>query len=182
MVFQYNFKAITMKMLIRLNIIFAALAFFISACTSPMDVDTPRDKKLIPGEDYKIPGIVSEMSFEENGVSCSFSLGENSFVIDTTLNPPRIWMRVKLSDNETFNATQSRISVKGLDFRLDSMDVSSPYTFTGRKIGDNFAIMNIERGLNTSKDTSVYFGQDLNSAEVSFSYNKAKGELLAFTQ
>ena len=170
-----------MKMLIRLNIIFAALALFISACTSPMDVDTPRDKKLIPGENYKISGKISEMSFEENGVLCKFNLGENTFQIDSTVNPPRIWMRIKLADSDNFNTTQSRISVKGIDIRLDSLDISSPYTFTGRKIGDNFAIMDIERGLNTSKDTSVYFGHDLNSAEVTFNYNKAKGELWAYT-
>lgn len=169
-------------MLIRLNIIFAALALFISACTSPMDVDTPRDKKLIPGENYKITGKISEMSFEENGVPCAFNIGENTFEIDTTVNPARIWLRVKLSDpDNNFNTSQTRISVKGMDIRLDSIDISSPYTFTGRKIGDNFAIMDIERGLNTSKDTSIYFGQDLNSAEVNFNYNKAKGELWAYT-
>ena len=171
-----------MKTLIRLNIIFAALALLISACSSPMDVDTPRDKKLIPGENYKITGKISDISFEENGTPKNFNLSEGSFEIDTTCNPARIWFRVKFLNNDTYNkSVQSRISVRGIDFRLDSLDFNSPYTFNGRKIGENYAIIDVERGLNTSKDTSLLIGQDINSAEVTFNYNKSKGEIWAYT-
>ncbi len=166
-----------MKTLKLIFIFGTVILLFLQSCSSPMDVDTPRDKKIIPGEDYKLEGSISDMFFEENGMVKSFVDDNSYFEIDTTLGTNYLWMRLKLNDLSTDPSELNRICIQKIDIVLDSVNINSPFVFGGRTSGDNKCGMQIARGLNTSNDTTAYAGQSFNSAEMTFNLDRKKGEL-----
>ncbi len=165
------------KLLVIPGIIFLLL---MQACTSPMDVDTPRDKKPVFGEDYKMTGEISEMFFEENGTVKSFTDNHSYFKLDTAFGTNNIWMHLKLDDVSAESSKLKRISIKKLDITLDSICFNKPYKFDGRLSGTSKCGIQIARGVDASKDTTSYAGQSANCAEITFNLNKEKGELLMF--
>ena len=149
----------------------------LQACSSPMDVDTPRDKKLVPGENYKIEGKISDISFIENGVEKPFVNDNSMFMIDTSLGRNFLWMKVKLDDYLSGPDKLNRICIKELNLQLDSIDISKPYLFDGRTSGTNKCALQIARGLNTTNDTITYAGRGRNVTELNFNLDREKGEL-----
>lgn len=145
-----------------------------------MDIDTPRDKKYINGENYRLEGQLSEFFFEENGVVKQFNITDKYFLIDTTVTPPRAWIRLKMTESANTSEILGRICVESLDLKLDSLDYSSPYSFNGRHSGNSWAMMKVQRGLNTSNDTTIYSGSETNNGELNFSVNLKKGEANGF--
>jgi hypothetical protein len=142
-----------------------------------MDVDTPRDKKIIPGEDYKLEGKISDIFFEENGMVKSFVDNHSFFQIDTTLGTNFLWMRLKLDDLSADPSKLNRICIQKIDIVLDSVNIDAPFVFDGRVSGSNKCGMQIARGLNTSNDTTTYAGQNFNSVEMTFNLDRENGEL-----
>lgn len=167
-----------MKTLIKTLSIFIVLVL-VNSCTNPMDIDTPRDKKTIPGEDYKIEGKVGEVTFEENGTDKNFITKNSYFMIDTTLSSPRAWLRLKLDDYSQQSSILDRMCIQSLELNLDSIDLTSSYVFDENQRNNNYLSLKIERGLNTSSDTTLIAGDKSISTEISFMLNKAKGELWA---
>jgi len=151
----------------------------IQGCSSPMDVDTPRDIKYIEGEDYSITGSISDIRFEENGTVKQFISENAEFRIDTTQNRSLVWLKIEMLDNHLNAKTAQRLCIKSFQLNLEKVDISKPYQFDGRISGSNKAIFRIDRGLNTDNDTLTYSGQDFSSTEMTFNLNRAKGELWA---
>ena len=170
-----------MKKLIFILLSSFVLLIFIQACSSPMDVDTPRDKKLVPGENYKITGkTVTDIQFDENGLSKSFISKGSTFQIDTTMGKSNIWLRLNLEDMTNDAGTLNRICIQNLKINLDSVDVSKPVIFSGRNSDNNNCQLRIARGLNTQNDTTAFAGPKTGSAEMTFSLDRENGELWAY--
>ena len=166
------------KILTIITNLFLIIIFY--GCTNPMDIQTPRDKKYIKGEDYKLKGSISDFRFEENGTLKNFIVKDSYISIDTTQTSPRLWLRLKLDDYSQDAEVLDRMCIQSLDLNLDSVDISSSYIFNDRRRDNNKLSMKIERGLNTSKDTTVYAGDNFITTEISFNLNKLKGEMYAY--
>ena len=98
-----------------------------------MDIQTPRDKKYIKGEDYKLKGSISDFRFEENGTLKNFIVKDSYISIDTTQTSPRLWLRLKLDDYSQDAEVLDRMCIQSLDLNLDSVDISSSYIFNDRR-------------------------------------------------
>ncbi|GEM_PF-2170503 len=166
-----------MKILKFIVIPFAAFLLLLQSCSSPMDVDTPRDKKKIIGEDYKLQGEISDIYFEENGYVKPFKDNDAYFEIDTALGLNALWMRLSLEDFQTDPAKLNRICIQNINLELDSVNFDRPYIFDGRLSSRNKCRITIARGLNTSNDTLTLAGQNANSTEMTFDYIKEDGVL-----
>lgn len=169
-----------MKIFKLIFILSIVAVFLLQACSSPMDVDTPRDKKLVPGENYKLSGKIADIYFEENGYVKLFENGDSFFEIDTALGLNALWMRLNLLDNISDPEKLNRICIKDLSIELDSVNIDQPLLFDGRTSNRNKCRINIARGLNTSSDTTMYAGRQQNSAEMTFNLDREKGELLMY--
>ena len=168
---------VEMKVLKLIFILSIVAVFLLQACSSPMDVDTPRDKKLVPGENYKLQGKISDIYFEENGTVKFFKDEDSYFEIDTALGLNTLWMRLNLQDNTGDPAKLNRICIQDISIDLDSVNIDKPFVFDGRTNSRNKCRIKIARGLNTSSDTTTYAGQKNNSTEMTFILDNENGEL-----
>ena len=144
------------------------LSYLIYGCSSPMDLNTKRETRPVDGENYKMNAGISEMSFIENNIEKNFITTKSIVYIDTTLEPPRIWLRLVLEDSSNTASLLKRLTIRTLDINLDSMDCTKPYYFSGRRSDINKAQIKVDRGLNISNDTIVYTGSEANASDISF--------------
>ncbi len=166
---------------LKLILILGVIIFIITAgCSSPMDVDTPREKKVVPGEDYRLSGKVSDIYFEENGMVKAFVDNDSYFEIDTTMGLNALWMRFQIDDYSSSPAELNRICIQGLAITLDSVNIDRPFVFDGRALSKNKCRLQIARGLNTDNDTTTFAGQDNAPAELTFNLDREKGLLSVY--
>jgi hypothetical protein len=169
-----------MKQLKLIFVLGAIILMIIGGCSSPMDVDTPREKKIVPGEDYRLPGKMADIYFEENGMVKTFVDNDSYFEIDTTMGLNALWMRLKLDDFSSSPADLNRICIQRLDITLDSVNIERPFVFDGRALSANKCSIQIARGLNADNDTITYAGQDNSLTELTFNLDKVAGMLSVY--
>lgn len=97
-----NITTIIMKPFLKSLLISAMALAALTACESPLDVDTPRIETPLTPAPKVIPRTI-ELSFETATGSYGF-IGTPIIKVDTTVKPLRIWIDVDLQE-ETGSAT-----------------------------------------------------------------------------
>lgn len=157
------------------------IIFFLWSCSSPMDLDTPKEKRLIGNTPSKIYPKINSILLEENGIAREFFAKEYFIAIDTTLDIPLIWLNLILDSYDNRKSTE-RISINNIMIRVDSTQLWGQPLKIIPDLSNTacWAKFTINRGLNIESDTTINSGDEKNITELSFSYNKAKKEIWAY--
>lgn len=113
-----NIITIIMKPFLKSLLISAMALAALTACESPLDVDTPRIETPLTPAPKVIPRTI-ELSFETATGSYGF-VGTPIIKVDTTVKPLRIWIDVDLQE-ETGSATAL---IQQFRIQADSMPVN----------------------------------------------------------
>lgn len=162
-------------------IILATISFMLWSCSSPMDLDTIKDKRLVGDSPAKIYPKINSILLEENGIQRDFIAKDYFIAIDTTYEIPLIWLNLALDSYDNKKSSE-RISINGINIRVDSAQLSGqPFKIIPELSNiPCWAKFFINRGLNIQSDTTINSGDEKNISELSFSYNKAKKEIWAY--
>ncbi len=157
------------------------ISFLLWSCSSPMDLDTPKDKRLVGNPPAKIYPKINSISLEENGIQRDFIAKDYFIAIDTSNEIPLIWLNLFLDSYDNRKSTE-RISINSINIRVDSTQLSGqPFKMIPELSNTPcWAKFFINRGLNIQSDTTIYSGDGKNISELSFSYNKSKKEVWAY--
>ncbi len=162
-------------------IVISFIFILLWSCSSPMDLDTPKERKLLGNQNSKIYPTINTILLEENGIAREFFAKNYSISVDTSKEIPLIWFNISLASNDNIKSTE-RISINSIELRVDSTQISGQPMKIIPQPGYNvcWAKFSINRGLNIKSDTTINSGEDKNITELSFSYNKPKKEIWAY--
>ncbi|MCX7736647.1 MAG: hypothetical protein N2319_08020 [Candidatus Kapabacteria bacterium] len=166
----------------RFNLIFIFLiSLLLWSCSSPMDLDTPKEKRLVGNPPAKVFPKINTILLEENGIAREFVAKDYSIAVDTSKDIPLIWMNFLLDSYDNKKSTE-RISINNINFRIDSTQLTGqPIKIVPNIINPTcWAKYTINRGLNIQSDTTINSGDSKNITELSFSYNKSRKEIWAY--
>ena len=159
-------------------------AFFFSViiiigCNSPIDIDTPRERIIIDGPGQRFSATFSEAIININDIEHQFNISKSTFLIDTTLNFPIYWMNVEMAITPNTQSTYP-IKMNNLSIKLDSLFYNQPYyKIEGNHLSPYCSKYFLSRGVNIITDTLIYSDKMNNSAEIIFTLDKPKKEILA---
>lgn len=164
------------------NLIFIFIGFLLLwACSSPLDLDTPKQRKLVGNPPEKIYPRINNIFLEENGTLREFLAKDYFIAIDTTQEIPFIWLNLSIESNDK-KKNSERISINSINIRIDSTQLTGQPQLIIPKLRnvDCWAKFSINRGLNIQSDTTVNSGDNKNITELSFSFNKSKREIWTY--
>jgi len=164
---------------ITLSVSFVLMLIIIASCTSPMDIDTERRYNF--GEPVRLKPVLRELSIEENGTSREFTSSNILIEIDTTYDPPVIWLQCAVNANEPLGDEADRIRIIDMNYKFDSLPVNSGYQKLDATIpNSSWVRMHIQRGIGCDEEAVLYLSDNKSYAEVSFVLNKKKKELWSY--
>lgn len=168
-----------MRNKINIYILFVFVGLLLlSACKSPMDIDSPTDDGE-PIVKYRITPDMPDMYFDENGEQRHF-ISSNSFAqIDTLSKVPHVWMDLKFVENGNFSNVQDSFNISQFSIYLDSIPII-PFiedTLNSSETESWSCFVIGKSGLSTD---TLYSGMGRNLTRVSFTFDKSKREMKAF--
>ncbi len=154
------------------------IIIIISACTSPMDVNTPR--KIIPLGDYRAIPNLSQVTITENGQASYFNANNVYVRIDTISQEPAVWMDMSFESSSVEDS--GRISVKKFNLYIDSLPVNGYlHQIIGNPDSSNFwSKFTISRAQDIAYDTTLNSDGINNLSDVTVNINKATKEMWVF--
>ncbi len=155
-----------------LYIVLFTIGMMIS-CSSPLDIDTPREKIVIKVPDPVQLNLV-EYSLETNGEKEPFLIDKANAEIDTS-SFLSIWGHIKINWGEISNYSKKRLQIISLSLGLDSLPITgSSLVLEGNEQTGSYAKYIISRGISVSYDTTLFSNSERNKTEISFSMDKSK--------
>lgn len=143
------------------------------SCSSPLDIDTPREKIVIKVPDPVQLNLV-EYSLETNGEKEPFLIDKANAEIDTS-SFLSIWGHIKINWGEISNYSKKRLQIISLSLGLDSLPITgSSLVLEGNEQTGSYAKYIISRGISVSYDTTLFSNSERNKTEISFSMDKSK--------
>lgn len=155
--------------------IIAFIAIIIIAGCSPLDINTPRQK--VPMDPVpRVTANISDLTFVENGASEKISISNASIQLDTTKDPPIIWLHLTFTAPPVTTTLSDRIDLGKLEFQMDSIALTgAPILINPLVDSRTWANFNILRGYNKNNvliDTTMPSGIDRNFLQILINFDR----------
>jgi hypothetical protein len=160
-------------------ILSVAIVFFVISCTSPLDIDTPRENiKIGGGKPFDVN--ISMIAFQENWHNRNVQIVSKSAKIDTSWTDPRLYLDLYLQFDELDIDDYNKLTVEDLRLTTDDLRMKQdPYYFKKSPIEINKAAFKIERGINISDEIEITADNRLNISEIAFNVDLTRQEIWA---
>ena len=150
------------------------------SCNSPLDVDTPR-KKEGNGTVKRITPTPTQLSLEANGNNIDFQTKQIFIELDTSTNPPSIWIHFVTEPKAGENLYTDRLKIAGFDIQCDSCLVNgNPLQLKNINATPPFAKFKLARGIDSRFDTMAVAGEGRNFSEMSFTLNQKEKKVWSY--
>lgn len=153
------------------------LILAVFGCSSPLDVDTPREIDPMQ-EDDPIPVSLKNANFEINGTSENFAIEEASAEIDTSKDKPLFWGSFSFKTNKITSFNKKRLIVTAIKLEIDKMEITVAPKILGKYDNENsLAQFDLCRGVSAAYNVTVNSDTSRNKVKIFYSLDEESKQI-----